>query len=62
MYVRLCIDFHTIVYRQNSITKSEQLNITSNGTIILQCKFDGIKLGMIQWFRNGVHIDFTVSS
>ena len=62
MYVRLCIDFYTIVYRQNSITKSEQLNITSNGTIILRCKFDGIKLGMIQWFRNRVHIDFTVSS
>ena len=60
MCIQSYIHFHPIVYRQNNITKSERLNVTSNGTIVLQCKFDGIKLEMIKWFRNGVYVDFMV--
>ena len=48
-------------YGHSSVTKSQHLNVTSNETIILQCNFDGIESGVIQWFVNENRIDLLVS-
>ena len=49
------------MYGNGDDVESQQLNVTSNETIILHCNFDGIGPGMIQWMRNGNPVDVTVS-
>ena len=54
--------YTVIVYNHDpSVTKRQHLNVTNNETLILKCDFEGIELGMIQWFRNGNSINLLVS-
>ena len=50
------------MYRNDYVVDNQQLNVISNETIVLQCNFDGIESGMIQWLRNGSIVDAMVSN
>ena len=60
MYASHSLSPFTVVYRHDA-TKGQHLNVTSNETITLQCNFDSMESGRIQWFRNGNPVNFMVS-
>jgi len=54
------VQYH-LVYNDKQVSQVHYLNVTLNGTVILECDFDTVGLP-IQWFMNGSLIDFTVST
>ena len=48
------------MYNNEQLNQVQYINVTLNGTIILECDFDGDDLSL-QWLLNGHPIDLTVS-
>ena len=49
-----------LVYNDEQLNQVQYINVTLNGTIILECGLDGDDLSL-QWLLNGHPIDLTVS-